>query len=383
MLSFFKNLFKRNTNEPIYKIGESQFLETLSFKRHELIYIPSENDEDVSKLLYTNAEVIRQKLSKYNLDLIIYDEKLIEKFKSFIQSIPYRYPHVNKGLISNFEVKNFKVYESYFRNYLGIRDNQSPALVLTNVKLEKQNHQVFYITQETSLNEQLNKVINLLFDLQNTFYSISGKKELSDKEWAEKQEIDLKKDLKTKSKIKNAIKAELNFVINESLISKDLSTKIKDMLGHVDNVVLLKVFELLVENTKQVSLETKLSEINIDENLNITLPDYNNLKLNLTPLQKIVYLLFLKYPDGLFLHDVVQHKVELTELYKRLTNSESENEIRKRINDLVDLRTNSLNEKISRIKEEILKILPPHIAKYYYIKGNRGERKKIEYLKMS
>jgi len=52
--------------------------------------------------------------------------------------------------------------------------------------------------------------------------------------------------------------------------------------------------------------------------------------------------------------------------------------MRKSIDDLVDSTNPSLNQKCSRIRQEILSIIDEPLAKYYYIDGYRGEEKKIK-----
>lgn len=77
------------------------------------------------------------------------------------------------------------------------------------------------------------------------------------------------------------------------------------------------------------------------------------------------------------LHDLVDHKKELLRLYSKVTNSSSTGEIKKRIDELTDMRKNSVNEKCARIKEAFVSKMHESVAKNYFITGNRKQVKTI------
>ena len=52
--------------------------------------------------------------------------------------------------------------------------------------------------------------------------------------------------------------------------------------------------------------------------------------------------------------------------------------MRQRIDELVNVLSNSASEKISRIKRAFEIAIGEDLAKHYYIQGGNGERKKIE-----
>jgi hypothetical protein len=51
--------------------------------------------------------------------------------------------------------------------------------------------------------------------------------------------------------------------------------------------------------------------------------------------------------------------------------------MRERINDLVNVLSNSASEKLSRIKRAFEEAIGPDLAKHYYIQSGNGERKKV------
>jgi len=184
--------------------------------------------------------------------------------------------------------------------------------------------------------------------------------------------------------------AEEHFPEEAKLISEEVGLQIRLLFENGHNKAILEIYNTLITHTKihRPELITKvnklitgseisLSRLVIDEQSRIWLPDYNNLEIEMTPLAKTLYFFFLKHPQGLMFHDLVEHKKELLSLYGRLSNSSNTNEIKKRIDDLVDMRSNSININCSRIKEAFVRKIENSIAKNYYITGNRRELKKV------
>jgi hypothetical protein len=79
----------------------------------------------------------------------------------------------------------------------------------------------------------------------------------------------------------------------------------------------------------------------------------------------------------MMLHDLVDHKKELIDIYSRISTTGLLAEIHNRINGLVDVTSNSANEKISRIKAAFVKSIGIDLAKHYYIHGEHGDKKLV------
>lgn len=125
------------------------------------------------------------------------------------------------------------------------------------------------------------------------------------------------------------------------------------------------------------SVNRKTSRLYIDKHFRIFLPDYNNIEIELTPLPKTLYLFLLKYPDGVFFKELYMHKKELLDIYGRIGNRTDLEQMQKSINDMTDARSNSVNEKCSRIKESFLSKLDQRLALQYIVTGNRQDAKCI------
>jgi len=136
----------------------------------------------------------------------------------------------------------------------------------------------------------------------------------------------------------------------------------------------LRVKMLYAQNFRQ---ESPLSKITITDHYKIFLPDFGNVEIKLRPLEKALYFLFLKYPDGIYISNLSSHRNELYEIYNSISNQGMISEMKQRIDDMVNALSNSSAEKISRIKKVFEETIGEELAKHYYIRGDHGEVKKI------
>jgi hypothetical protein len=164
-------------------------------------------------------------------------------------------------------------------------------------------------------------------------------------------------------------------------ICGDCMTNLKERMPMQDIIHALGIMDslrlkmLYAQNFKQ---HVELSEVYIDQRNNkIYLPGFSNIEIKLRPLEKTIYFLFMRHPNGLFLSDLPNHRDELTDIYEQISHTGTRVEMRERINDLVNVLSNSASEKISRIKRTFEEAIGPDLAKHYYIQGGNGERKRV------
>lgn len=123
--------------------------------------------------------------------------------------------------------------------------------------------------------------------------------------------------------------------------------------------------------------ETKLSKLVITKQFQIQLPDYQNMEINMEPLVKAVYFLFLNHPEGIRFKDLPDYREELTNIYLKLKPNGLTDRVKKSIEDVTNPLLNSINEKCARIRGAFVGKFDNSLAKHYYIDGRRGEPKKI------
>jgi hypothetical protein len=136
----------------------------------------------------------------------------------------------------------------------------------------------------------------------------------------------------------------------------------------------LRVKMLYAQNFKQFM---PLSKLLITNNFNIILPDFHNIEINLRPLEKTLYFLFLHYPEGILMSHLTNHREMLYKIYEGISNSGDIHEMKVRINQMCNILDNSASEKISGIKREFKSKVGETIAKNYIIEGANGNYKKI------
>ncbi len=100
-------------------------------------------------------------------------------------------------------------------------------------------------------------------------------------------------------------------------------------------------------------------------------------EVHLEPLVKAVFLLFLKHPEGINFKDLPDYREELTRIYDKIRPWGLTDRALQSIEDVTNPMLNSINEKCARIRKVFVTMLNSSVAEYYYIKGTRGQAKRI------
>ena len=125
-----------------------------------------------------------------------------------------------------------------------------------------------------------------------------------------------------------------------------------------------------------LNVEVPLKKLMISRSYRIFLGDERK-EVHLEPLVKSVYLLFLKHPEGINFKGLPDYREELTRIYDKVRPWGLSDRAIQSIEDVTNPLLNSINEKCTRIRKVFTSILDSSIAEQYYIKGKRGEPKKI------
>ena len=100
-------------------------------------------------------------------------------------------------------------------------------------------------------------------------------------------------------------------------------------------------------------------------------------EMPLRPLVKALFILFLKHPEGIRLKERERHQRELEEIYGAIAPGVSQEDVRRRVQRLVDPEDNSFSEKASVLNTRLEALLPPDIADGYKIQGFNGHPRRI------
>jgi len=136
----------------------------------------------------------------------------------------------------------------------------------------------------------------------------------------------------------------------------------KDLLLKAIGVPLLE--ELRIEAAKG-----KLSKLLITEDYRFVLVDYNQ-ELELQPVHKAVYLLFLAHPEGIEFKKLSEYREELIGYYMATAKMMDKEKIIEGVDHLVNPLDNAINEKCSRIKKVFLGLMDEYRASYYIISSH-------------
>ena len=118
-------------------------------------------------------------------------------------------------------------------------------------------------------------------------------------------------------------------------------------------------------------------ELFIDRNYTIRMGGPDGPMLQLRPLVKTLFILFLKHPEGVLLKQRDCFRAELEEIYGVISPNTDRENIKARIARLVDLQDNSFSEKASVLNARLEELLPEGIAGDYQIQGYNGCPRKI------
>lgn len=136
----------------------------------------------------------------------------------------------------------------------------------------------------------------------------------------------------------------------------------KDLLLKAIGVPLLE--ELRIEAAK-----SRLSRLVITKDYRFVLADYQ-LEVELQPVHKAVYLLFLNHPDGIEFKRLGNYREELLGYYLATTRWMDKEKAEESVDHLVDPLDNAINEKCSRIKKAFLELMDEYRASYYLISSH-------------
>lgn len=131
-----------------------------------------------------------------------------------------------------------------------------------------------------------------------------------------------------------------------------------------------------VPTLQQLNIEAakaKLSRLVVTSDYRIVLPDYGK-EVELAPIHKALYILFLRHPEGIEFKRLVDFREELTTIYNSVCNRISKQTIDDSIGRLVNPLDNSINEKCARIKAAFATLMDEYQLSYYAISSHTVRR---------
>ncbi|MFN5641726.1 MAG: hypothetical protein ACK45S_04915 [Sphingobacteriales bacterium] len=137
----------------------------------------------------------------------------------------------------------------------------------------------------------------------------------------------------------------------------------------------LRMKMLYAQNFRQTSAP---SMIVIRRGGRIYLPDYGNIEIKMPTMEKALYILFLRHPQGIYISSLNEYKNELVDIYSRISTRGLMEDMKRRIDEMTNILNDQISVKISRIKRVFTDAIGNSLAEHYIIQGENAERKNIK-----
>lgn len=339
---------------------------------NELIYVASEEDEDVNNFLQNLPDYI-QNITAYTHLKIVYLPKLVPELiyggaaryrhPSLPTQPPYLQQYVRNDFMLQF-VADKSVLMKLKRGFLcpGRLLNQPNS---TAVFLPIHHVSTVWMWLRRIFGELMN--LDAYYDYKPKKYEAHGITcDIADRD------IDDSQRSLSRPRRQPQTGAEPK---EKQVVTDDIGQLMKEVKERVDRLRQHGVAEYILETLFRV--EDKLSRLVITSDHRVLLPDYNDMEIKMEPLVKAVYLLFLRHPEGIAFKDLPDYRQELTDLYRMLRPTGLTARARASIEDVTNPLSNSINEKCARIRAAFLTRFDDRLAQHYYITGQRAEPKRI------
>ena len=163
--------------------------------------------------------------------------------------------------------------------------------------------------------------------------------------------------------------------MSETMLSpEEVAQEVKRLMGQLQaegrQDLLLKAIGVpLLEELRIEAAKGRLSRLVITEDYRFILEDYHK-EVELQPVHKAVYLLFLAHPEGIEFKRLADYREELTRYYLATAKLMDKEKIIEGVDHLVNPLDNAINEKCSRIKKVFLELMDEYTASYYIISSH-------------
>ena len=164
--------------------------------------------------------------------------------------------------------------------------------------------------------------------------------------------------------------------MEENIISaEELAQRLQDIVARLkamgrSDLILRSIGGSTLEELKLETAKHTLSRLVVTSDFRFLLPDYGNVEVDLQPVHKAVYLLFLNHPEGIEFKRLADYRDELRRWYRMTARLMDGKKMEESIQHLTNPLDNAINEKCSRIKRAFMEIMDDYSAHYYITSGH-------------
>jgi hypothetical protein len=137
----------------------------------------------------------------------------------------------------------------------------------------------------------------------------------------------------------------------------------------------LRIKMLYSQNFRQNSPPSRLK---IGRGGRIFLTDYENIEIRMPSMEKALYILFLRHPEGIYLSSISDHREELREIYSGISTRGLLEDMNRRIDEMTNVLRDQISVKISRIRKAFTDVIGASLADHYVIQGEHAQKKSIK-----
>lgn len=377
-------------------------LKGLPFEPHpkQIIYVENTYDEQVNEFIQRNYDSICTHFAKNGYEFV-YLPLLSSHLDDEVRS--YYNPTNNIS-------KNSPIKSSFILDFMAHPENRckiAPSLIYCKSGLERKEGDEsvvrgitvdFATLCDTTFSSLLADILEDLMPKitpgEATYYSRSHKSvadkdvmceacpiEVSYSLSRDDAYIDASRPQKSKTRFRTLLD-KIHCFDDEEFLSEELPQQADDTFDEETKRLMwevqVRIDELKRKGIEQYVLEKMFyapiapSRMVITSDYRILLPDYNNMEIEMTPLVKAVYILFLRHPEGIPFKCLCDYRKELQAIYSDVRKGWLTREMKRSIEAATDPYNNSINEKCARIREAFIKKFDERLIEPYIVKGERG-----------
>lgn len=379
--------------------SELNSLPRLYLETNVVLFFDLDNNVSLNSYIAKNFNLINQSLNYVKADFIHLSDKILN-LNELNSVISYHFPHFTNTFLGDKERKKlFGIRNTlgFIKKWLGNKGKQYEEIsgviksddiyskvleslgyfgnIRTGFLVLLTSSKIGYVIEYADSDREnkdipITDIINLLQKEQKDS-EINGFEEvvlLSECSFELELEIPYsRKPSSSKKLCDDKIEEDLDEDVLKKIIS--IEKKVKELKKSGQLFLALPLLEkILKEKFNEISLNS-LSDIYIDSEYRILLPDFNNLEVPLSHLTKVVYILFCNHPEGIDLRELPKYKEEIKNLYLSVSNRYDYDKITTSVDELLNLESKAIYTHISRIKSTFCKLMSENFAKHYIIEG--------------
>ncbi len=247
--------------------------------RNEVIYTEKVYDEKTNKVIYDNLELITDIFARRNLRFVylpVLGENLAKDASTLWR---YIHPYGDNCIRVNFE----SLESNYLLNYMANPNNLKdiPDVCLARFNMQRYNYERDFDSSDmSSVFDLYSFDISELDDVESFFTALCDSCMVL-KKWLPGLLCTVK----------------IHYEDADEAFDAETQELLEDVEYKIDLLRRKGVSQVFLQ--RLIVPRPKLSRLIVTEDLRIVLPDYQNMEIEMEPLVKAVYLLFLRHPEGI------------------------------------------------------------------------------------